>query len=105
MLVKHDSQHHFLFLTSFQENSSLGTYTLQYYHPCIENNTDTNIEIIIIYENKLAYLWCKVVYNYLKMLKIGSNLYQRSEPIFFLNTGPDAILTYRVFILIHIVLF
>lgn len=53
---------------------------------------------------KLAYLWCKVVYNYLKMLKIGSNLYPRSEPI-FPNTRPDAILTYRVFILIHIVLF
>nr|DAL92148.1 MAG TPA: hypothetical protein [Caudoviricetes sp.] len=31
----------------------------------------------------MAYLWCKVVYNYLKMLKIGSNLYPRSEPIFF----------------------
>lgn len=40
----------------------------------------------------------------IKMLKIGSNLYPRSEPIFF-NTRPDAILTYRVFILIHIVLF
>nr|DAO65631.1 MAG TPA: hypothetical protein [Bacteriophage sp.] len=38
------------------------------------------------------------------MLKIGSNLYPRSEPI-FPNTRPDAILTYRVFILIHIVLF
>lgn len=32
------------------------------------------------------------------------NLYPRSEPI-FPNTRPDAILTYRVFILIHIVLF
>ena len=31
-----------------------------------------------------------------KMLKIGSNLYPRSEPIFF-NTRPDAILTYRGF--------
>lgn len=40
----------------------------------------------------------------IKMLKIGSNLYPRSEPI-FPNTRPDAILTYRVFILIHIVLF
>nr|DAV92885.1 MAG TPA: hypothetical protein [Bacteriophage sp.] len=38
------------------------------------------------------------------MLKIGSSLYPRSEPIFF-NTRPDAILTYRVFILIYIVLF
>lgn len=36
--------------------------------------------------------------------KMDPNLYPRSEPI-FPNTRPDAILTYRVFILIHIVLF